>query len=243
MGNRVQVEIVAELLDGRVLLHPETVVCGSGWIQKEAVFATSPVLEFFWEKLQQLESPNVVDIGAGSGRFSLLATQAPDAAFMSYEPHPKRHGLLARNIVLNELEDRVWLSRAALGYRHRSARMYVPFYEGDAGDGTIGSISPLRSTGYVTHVAVRKLDDALNISDQVDLMKISTNGAEKWVLMGAARLINTWVPDCLIRATVDCKHNCGYDRDDIRLLMESWGYKVTMPEKDWLWCEYHARAN
>ena len=236
--------LVANLMDGKVALHPETLNCGPGWVSGDTgVYAASPVLELFWDRLSQLDSPNVIDIGAGTGRFSLLAALHEESAFISYEPYPKRHALLAYNLELNELVDRVWLSRAALGYRHRSARMWLPLPEELCGRGTIGMHTPLRDTGYPMHVAVRRLDDTLGASDQVDIMKVSANGAEKWVLMGATRLINMWVPDCLIRATIDCQLNCGYDSDDIRLLMESWGYKVTMPEEGWLWCEYHARAN
>jgi FkbM family methyltransferase len=235
------------LLDGEVELDKETARCGQGWTDCDAeVYADSPVLGFFWDKVSQLSHPNVVDVGAGTGRFSLLSILHEDMSVVAFEPHPKRFALLKSNIKLNKLDKRVWVYRSALSYHRRAAPMYVPLPEYQAGEGTIGTSPPFKERCYVVRVGVRRLDDALDSFDQVDIIKASVNGAEKWVLLGAIRTLSLWIPDMLVRYRVDHCAQCRYDREDIKVLLTSWGYHCTEPVKDWLWCEYvgrNGRAN
>jgi FkbM family methyltransferase len=76
-------------------------------------------------------------------------------------------------------------------------------------------------------LTIRRLDDVIGASEQVDFIKIDTEGFELFVVRGAEQTIKRWLPPIIVeqKKTVATRRYGVGDQDAVRLL-ESWGYVV-----------------
>lgn len=126
----------------------------------------------------------VYDIGANIGLISLvlaLRERGRECAFHCFEPEPRNHDQLVRNIEANGLSPRLHPHRIALGRAAGTANLYI---RGTAGEGR-HSIAEQRGATGTIEVPVRTFADfAAAHGGPPDLVKIDVEGAEGDVLAG-----------------------------------------------------------
>ncbi|CEJ12094.1 Methyltransferase domain protein [bacterium YEK0313] len=145
----------------------------------------------------------VLDIGANTGYYTVkIGTLiGPTGRLMAFEPNPDVFSFLRENVKINDLTRNVTLQTSALG--NFSGTAILRYRKGEAGGGSLSdqTHAPLEIT-----VPVSRLDDVIPVDWNVDLIKIDTEGYEKFVLDGAQQVL-TRSPDASIM---------------IELRMESW---------------------
>jgi FkbM family methyltransferase len=135
----------------------------------------------------------VIDVGANAGQFAREALkELPAARVYSFEPHPSTFQRLTGAIS----DARLSAHQLALGERTGHATMYV---YGDSGDGSlINSLVPdarfPTKFGYpATQITIPCVTlDAFceqNKIEDIDLLKVDTEGSELLVLYGARRMM------------------------------------------------------
>jgi FkbM family methyltransferase len=148
-----------------------------------------------------------VDVGANQGIFTLMgATRNPELRVLAFEPNPRLHDLLRTNLALNQLADRVELSRAAVSDAPGTVQFEVP----DSPFATHGRLASLGADAATTVEAEAvRLDDVVG-SRPVDLIKIDVEGAESLVLEGARATLDRWHPSLIIEV-LEGRDNAGVD--------------------------------
>lgn len=162
-----------------------------------------------WEEKElelflQVVSPGdvVIDAGANIGAFTvpLAKRVGPNGRVHSFEPQKVIYQRLVTNIVLNDLEN-VDVYLAALG--NTTGAILVPTlnYQVSSNFGALSLVNPLpnqsESTSYT--VPMYTLDE-LNLynpytqSDCPSFIKMDVERMEKWVLQGAAQLLQRCRP-------------------------------------------------
>ena len=137
----------------------------------------------------------VVDVGANTGFYALLATCAsPAARVLAFEPYPPVFEVLSRNIAGNACGRRIEAVPLALSRREGVATLYVPTQE----HGLMETSSSLEASFKSVHSEARTirtttLDGFLaghpRGRDRVTLIKVDVEGHDAAVLQGARRTI------------------------------------------------------
>lgn len=192
----------------------------------------SRAVALFSERMSKLDAPVVWDIGAGLGSYTLLATLHPNAHVVAFEPNPAVFEVLASNVKLNHLEDRVTLMPYAVSDTTGTAVLQVPVNSFYSGLATIGDMQ--RTENYEPVEVETCHLDGLPLG-HVDLIKIDTEGAELLVLRGGENTIERRQPDILLEYYAPNTHQFGYEPEEIVELLRSWGYKHFDRQGDDLW--------
>jgi FkbM family methyltransferase len=127
----------------------------------------------------------MVDVGANAGYFPLLWTSANSRSrCIAFEPSPRNVELILENMRKNGVNDRVSIKDIALGNSSGEAQ----FDLGPKEQTGWGGVS-LVETPQSIKVRIERLDTILAEEAIIDLLKIDTEGADTWVLMGGRDLL------------------------------------------------------
>lgn len=151
-----------------------------------------------WESRSRLlfsalakESQLVVDVGAYTGVFSLIAAaSSPGSRVWAFEPFPRTYEALVDNIEANDLLDRILPFSTALGFDERDR--FIDLKDGDSSMATVadhGSIAIKQTT----------LDQVVQ-AEWVDLIKVDAEGAEFDVLRGSSNVLARCQPTVVAEA-------------------------------------------
>lgn len=154
----------------------------------------------------------ILDIGANTGIFSLLAVARAEHPVIAWEPaaEPRRH--LVGNLEENGFQDRVEVREAAVGPRPGRQEFFL---HDDPTQSSLGD----SGSGRSLWVDVERVDDA--VSGRVGLVKIDVEGFELGVLQGMTRIIREDAPPIIFEALSE---------DALRptqALLEESGYSVS----------------
>ncbi len=130
----------------------------------------------------------VYDIGANIGLISLvLAHHGPgrECVFHCFEPEPRNHVQLSRNIEVNSLVGRVHGHRLALGRSDGKADLFV---RGTAGEGRHSLAASGGATGTIEVPVMTMAHFAAANGGAPNVIKIDVEGAEGDVLAGMDEL-------------------------------------------------------
>jgi FkbM family methyltransferase len=128
-----------------------------------------------------------VDVGANLGYFTLLWLAAnPKNTCVAFEASPRNVELLRFNIERNGLSARVQVISQAAG----AAPGKMPFQLGPSSQTGWGGFAT-RECQDAIEVDVVRVDDIIRPAVPVDLLKIDTEGADAWALMGCDSLLRT----------------------------------------------------
>ncbi len=175
------------------------------------------------------DAPVFYDIGANDGVFT-IGFAGRCSRVIAFEPARQSH---------TRLEERIAAARLAnvtlLGIALSDERAMMPLF--GYSDDTFNSLFA-RPEQQLSHysidstspeqVRVERLDDVVlaNKLPLPNVVKIDIEGAELPALRGGEQTIRSGRPVILIEYSVDNTANAGYERSEIKLLLESWGYTV-----------------
>jgi len=139
------------------------------------------------------EAGNIVDIGANTGLYALIAAaDNPTRNVYAFEPAPRIFSRLQRNIDANKFTN-VFVYNSAATHYDGDITLYIP-------DGTISSEASTRK-GFCAareEVSVQaiRMDTFVSRNDisNIDLIKIDTEGTEDCVFEGMKELIQQQKP-------------------------------------------------
>ena len=161
----------------------------------------------------------VVDVGANTGLYSLLAGRANDCCrIMAVEPVARVRELLERNLELNGLSQRSVVVPGAASRAHGRQQLHVPH---DAVP-TSASLNAEGFRGYkgdLVDVPVRALDDLCAEYERIDLLKIDVEGFEHHVLEGATNVLERAAPTIIVECNPDGPYLA------VEALLEPRGYR------------------
>lgn len=193
--------------------------------------AWEPMSMHLWRAWAQ-EADRVLDVGAFSGVYALLAAAtAPSASVLAVEAARRTYGRLLSNIQANGFERRVRaLNRAAA-----SGPGLVSFnrFRGEnilgIGDSFLAKegLEVLSSEEQVETVSL----DALTAQEAFvpDLIKIDVEGAELMVLEGMATLLSETRPRLLVEVTPETS-------EEAARVLEGHGYRIAAVDEAALTC-------
>ena len=175
--------------------YPETYVLRYGGMERRIVFRHG---SGDWGVIYEVEHgcysrhlPSdarvVVDLGAGIGVFTLLASMIyPEAKIFSYECEPACYGLLVHNVVMNNLEDRVKTYPYAVTGSRQIRRLNIDLNL----QGVMGSSLVWGEHGFQGKLDVKcvTLEDVflMNGLKRIDLLKADIEGSEHEALRNPA---------------------------------------------------------
>lgn len=160
----------------------------------------------------------VVDVGANTGLYSLLAGRANDSCrIMAIEPVARVRELLERNLELNGLSERCVVVPGAASRAHGTLQFHVPY-------GAVPTSASLNVDGFrgyrgeVVDVLAHVLDDLCAKYERIDLLKIDVEGFEDHVLEGATGVLDRSAPIIIVECIPDgpCR--------TVQALLEPHGY-------------------
>ncbi|MES1932226.1 FkbM family methyltransferase [Salinisphaera shabanensis T35B1] len=171
-----------------------------------------------------------VDVGANQGEFTVCAASVvPCGHVIAVEPISSLRERLKLNVEANKFQN-VYIWPFGLSDVNKDD---VPIFGEDRlfADGTrhIGlptlyDIDKRRKP--IARVDLRKLDDVLKNTQRVDVIKIDVEGAELYVLEGAARTIQREQPSIIFEANEETSVAAGYKVKDIYAWLEDRGYSL-----------------
>ncbi len=177
-----------------------------------------------WAALRAEVKPGdtVADIGSFIGLYTIALGKmvGPSGRVYAFEPNPENCDHIDGHLELNQLEDRVEVTRAALGDEDGT----VPF---DCTEGIQGHVSKSMNDKS-SLVPCMRLDTFL-AGRPVDVLKIDVEGYEELVLRGATELLGS--PDRKPRAMFIEVHpyawaDLGVSSDSLLKLLAECGYEV-----------------
>jgi FkbM family methyltransferase len=126
----------------------------------------------------------LVDVGANYGYYATLwAAAAPGNRVIAFEASPRNVAGLRHNVESNGFAERIRIEARAAS-REEGELVFDPGPAGQTGWG--GAV--LEEKAGVVRVPAVRLDHVLADEPRIDLLKIDVEGAEPWVLEGAAEL-------------------------------------------------------
>lgn len=168
----------------------------------------------------------LVDVGANYGYYSLIWT-ARHAGNVAYaiEASPGVYSHLQRNVDRAMTKERIRLINIAAG--QASGRMSF-----DIGPESQTGWGGLAATGGANRieVGVTTLDEFAECAglSAIDVLKIDTEGADSWVLMGASGLLRAGrVAHVFFEENVERQEALDIERGSAQRLLESFGYSVS----------------
>ena len=181
--------------------------------------------------LEQIVKPGNVcfDIGANMGEMTLHMAQlaGPSGAVHAFEPIPRIHDRLEKNIRRNGLKN-VHLHRFALSNTNGTCRIASALSTQDnQGLASIVNTDDKALTQR-EEIAVRTLDDFVreNSIARIDVMKIDIQGAEMFLLEGGKKVFGEMAPDLFIEISPQDLKGAGFDSRDLCRALQEYGYTL-----------------
>jgi FkbM family methyltransferase len=235
MVSEVAAWVLGMLFDGvTVRVSPLALAIGGSWQVRDQYGRPwtydAELVQFFAGKVRP--GMRIADVGASTGSFSLLPLIV-DCWVDAFEPNPLAAAALRANLALNGIEDRVLIREVALTNHNGHARLMVPHNPGAAGIACLGQPHYQGLQWHPTEVVASPLD---TFGLDLDLLKIDVEGAELWVLEGAAQTIDRCRPGILVEYNDHHTRQCGYRREAIVDWLKGHGYVSFLPVgKNDLW--------
>jgi len=169
---------------------------------RDCSLAPHILLDGYWEKwitdvFRRLVQPgmHVIDIGANVGWYSILAADliGSSGKLTSFEANPDLSSLVYRNMMVNGFLDRATVVSKAVYNECRSLEFKI--YDHHLGSSSIFATSAAAAAAAFNDTIKSITVDAITLDNffshgtRVDFIKIDAEGAEPYILQGAARLL------------------------------------------------------
>lgn len=187
------------------------------------------LLKIVHDELKRETRPTLLDIGANTGSFSLLAALLPDLSAHAFEPSPITFPLLVENLERNGVQDRVIAHQVALTDFEGTIALKISRDSSESGLACVGR--PLRFGEYEEHAVTATTLDALDLPPAA-VIKIDTEGCEPAVLRGARATIQKTRPKLFMEFNEENLRQFGSKPDDVLALLEELDYDVEHVAKE-----------
>ena len=220
--------VTAKWFDGQEIeIDANAAMLGGAWQLRDdkgtPLCYDAPLVKFFYRQAQDYVDPVVVDVGASSGNFALLAKLHAGMEVHAFEPNPVQFRALKTNVNLHQVGDQIVLYECALSDYDAGGTLMAPIPALHAAVACLADGCP-RCRGFDwTQIAieVHRLD---SFGIAPDLLKIDVEGAELMVLRGAEETINLYHPLILMEYTSLNTRQFGYEREEIVEWLKAHGY-------------------
>ena len=168
--------------------------------------------------IKSLKPSNIIDIGANTGEFALLARAAfPMAKIISFEPQPDAYTTLVKTMI----KDKNFLSyQVGLGEKNEKAVMYISKFSPSS------SFVVQSKDSHPQEMEIKQLNNYKDLIDKNDItiIKMDVEGYELSVLKGGEAFIEkaNWIYiECRTNNFLGCKFSEIYDF----LINRNWEYR------------------
>jgi len=200
----------------------------SSWVHpsKDAKWDT----HFVWELdviqkfVDQIQDESVIlDVGANTGTFSLIAKYYPNTKWHLFEPDPFNVSLLKENLDLNEIDNATIYEEALSDSVGECVLNICPTHRGL---NTIGKdVKRFSKAEVQEHPVKMNTIDNLFIDTKIDLIKIDTEGSEYDIIMGGIETIRKYKPKILMEYNPGNMSQCGHTSEKLNALINEIGYR------------------
>lgn len=180
--------------------------------------------------LKDEDAPIIFDVGAHIGWYSLIfGKRFPKASIYAFEPLPATYNFLKKNILENELCNIKYFN---YGLYNSDCEEDFYYFRGGSAIASLRNLIDHDKTQLV-RCSLKKMDAVANSLKihKLDFLKCDVEGAEIFVFEGGKTSIKKNLP--IIFAEI-CGYWCekfNYKPDDIRSMLEEWGYRCFSPHK------------
>ena len=152
-------------------------------------------LVFNWMKKLNLKSPNILDIGANNGIYSIYyAKKYKNSKIFSFEPVKKNYFLLKKNIHLNKIKN---IKTYNFGFfnKNKTAKIGLPDKREIKKNINNGFYS-IFGENSSKKIRLKTIDKFVkkNKIKKIDFIKIDTEGSEYFILKGGLKTIEKFKP-------------------------------------------------
>lgn len=166
----------------------------------------------------------ILDIGAQSGCFSLLAKFYPNTKWHSFEPDPVSFNLLIDNLHLNSINNVITYNQALSDNVNTSI---LKVCNDHRGLNTLGKNLLRFSEQESSDVSVQtNTIDSLFLDTKIDLIKIDTEGSEYDIIIGGMETIQKYKPKILLEYYDENLRQCEKTLQDLNDLIERLNYEI-----------------
>jgi FkbM family methyltransferase len=177
----------------------------------------------------------VLDIGANIGYFTVYAAALAGGAghVHAFEPNPRTHALLAKNVRLNNFSHVCTLHDAALGDRPNTVTLHT--FRNNQGGSTLSSLPERLLQEWHEHpvderVRMTTLDEVFGGSSEAfSCIKMDAEGSEAMIWAGGRRFFRERVTDrtiILLEWNPPALRGAGADRRALMEIFASHGFQV-----------------
>lgn len=210
---------------------------GQTWLRNCDDVHDKPLLQKFYSLLNSHDGFFVVlDIGAQTGLFSLMAKYFPHSKWYAFEPIKEAIHTLKKNLAVNNINN-VFMHEVAVSDICGKSTLKMPD-KNNWGLSTLGS-TPLRfsKTGEreVNCITLDAFVDTQQIK-RVHFIKIDTEGWELYILRGAQQLLMRDHPIILMEYNETNMKQCGVVKQDINNFLRTMGYQWLSISDDDILC-------
>ncbi len=172
----------------------------------------------------------IVDVGANEGYLTLLFSDVagPIGRVHAFEPVPPTFARLSARVGRDAWFRNIATTDAACSDGAGQTTIYVPGTDAAQSSLAMHAVGSWKASATVSPFTVRclRLDDYFGgpFPARADFMKIDVEGAELWVLEGAARLVRTCRPLLCAEMYAEWTRAFGYQPIDLLAHLERCGY-------------------
>lgn len=178
------------------------------------------VIQRFVDEIK--EDSVILDVGANTGTFSLVAKLYPNTKWHSFEPDPFNFSLLKENIEINDIKNITLYEEALSDSVGECILKICPTHRGL---NTIGkNVKRFSEDESVDYPVKSNTIDNLFIDTRIDLIKIDTEGAEYDIIKGGIETIKKYKPKILLEYNAGNMSQCGHTPEKLNSLIQEIGY-------------------
>lgn len=217
----------------KVQIADETLHYGGAWYDTGRAYHDN-MLRWFHARMRDAGPFVVLDVGASTGAYALMAAHLPQMTAWAFEPYDEAFAVLQRNLRLNGLLDRVHAVPLAVSDAVGEHTFHVCEPRAVAGLSQLGGVPRADKTYHDVTVTVTTIDQfvAANGIERVDVLKIDTEGGELAVLRGAMQVLQRDHPLVICEYAPTNASQYGYDPEALVELLTGLGYNVRRDHED-----------
>ena len=220
-----------------VFLDDRSALLGGSFYLNPDLQPYSPLpLRWAYDQLIRYPKAVLIDCGASSGCFTLLSRHHPNLEVYAFEPVDLTYRVLEANVYLNGLNDKVHLYQMGVSNYDGKGILHTVIADGGKGVSIVDGTPAYHKAVEDSEIEVVTIDSFCALHDIVPTMiKIDTEGQEKFVLEGAQETIEKYKPFLLFEYSAENADQYGIKVSDMILMIEAWGYTWSNPETTDIW--------